>query len=457
MKLRWKMTALCGALMAVLVLGLAENMYAQLKNETYQVYWDALHDSLNRVNTAFLEEAERNCPEPMEETQRNVLLRYLFQSIAPGKATLLVDGKLIYGAATRMPDDEMELRPGEECGIWEGNTLIVGKAGKFSQGGIYELYLMEDLSQVAGHIQTLYHRLLKNAALCLALGLVVLALIIRMALKPLGKLQQAAAQIADGAYGQRVSIRRKDEVGLLAADFNRMAQAVQTRIDDLTEQNARQQRFLRAVTHEFKTPMTSLMLNVESLQTLRLPESQQQEILSGMDDQLQLLESLVQKLLKLLTLGQAPQCVPVDKKKLAERTEHLAGAELERWGVSLEVETDDREILGDEELLCSALRNLLENAARASKPGDTVYLRLLGSTLEVEDSGVGIPPEKIPKLTEPFYTADPSRSKQTGGFGLGLTLVKTIVEALNGTLEIKSMPNQGTVVRILLPEGGNGE
>lgn len=252
-------------------------------------------------------------------------------------------------------------------------------------------------------------------------------------------------------------MKRKDEVGLLAADFNRMAQAVQTRIDDLTEQNARQQRFLRAVTHEFKTPMTSLMLNVENLQTLRLPETRQQEILSDMDDQLQLLENLVQKLLKLLTLGQAPRCVPVDKKKLAQRTENLSRAELDRWGVSLKVETDDQEILGDEELLCSALRNLLENAARASKSGDTVYLRLLGSTLEVEDSGVGIPPEKIAKLTEPFYTADPSRSKQKGGFGLGLTLVKTIAEALNGTLEIESTPGKGTVARIRLQEGGNGK
>ena len=298
---------------------------------------------------------------------------------------------------------------------------------------------------------------MKNAALCLAAGLLVLVLIIRIALKPLGKLQQAASQIAGGAYEQRVPMKRKDEVGLLAADFNRMAQAVQTRIDDLTEQNARQQRFLRAVTHEFKTPMTSLMLNVENLQTLRLPETRQQEILSDMDDQLQLLENLVQKLLKLLTLGQAPRCVPVDKKKLAQRTENLSRAELDRWGVSLKVETDDQEILGDVELLCSALRNLLENAARASKSGDTVYLRLLGSTLEVEDSGVGIPPEKIAKLTEPFYTADPSRSKQKGGFGLGLTLVKTIAEALNGTLEIESAPGKGTVARIRLQEGGNGK
>lgn len=457
MKLRWKMTALCGVLMAVLVLGLAENMYAQLKDETTQVYWDALYDTLNRVDKNFSEEAERNCPGPMEEARRNVLLRYLFQSIAPGEAVLLVDGKLVYGASNRMPDRDAELQPGGECGIWEKNWLIAGKAGELSQGGIYEIYLLEDLTQVAGQMQSLYYRLLKNAALCLAAGLLVLVLIIRIALKPLGKLQQAASQIAGGAYEQRVPMKRKDEVGLLAADFNRMAQAVQTRIDDLTEQNARQQRFLRAVTHEFKTPMTSLMLNVENLQTLRLPETRQQEILSDMDDQLQLLENLVQKLLKLLTLGQAPRCVPVDKKKLAQRTENLSRAELNRWGVSLKVETDDQEILGDEELLCAALRNLLENAARASKPGDTVYLRLLGSTLEVEDSGVGIPPEKIAKLTEPFYTADPSRSKQKGGFGLGLTLVKTIAEALNGTLEIESTPGKGTVARILLPEGGNGK
>lgn len=457
MKLRWKMTALCGVLMAVLVFGLAENMYVQLKSETCQLYWDSLRDTLMRVDSTFSEEAERNCQETMEKNKRNVLLRYLFQSIAPGEAILLVDGETVYGSALRMPDENIELRPGGECVYWKENCLIVGRAGELPQGSTYECYLLEDLNQVVGQMQTIYYGFLKNAALCLAAGLLVLVLIIRIALKPLGKLQQAASQIAGGAYEQRVPMKRKDEVGLLAADFNRMAQAVQTRIDDLTEQNARQQRFLRAVTHEFKTPMTSLMLNVENLQTLRLPETRQQEILSDMDDQLQLLENLVQKLLKLLTLGQAPRCVPVDKKKLAQRTENLSRAELDRWGVSLKVETDDQEILGDEELLCSALRNLLENAARASKSGDTVYLRLLGSTLEVEDSGVGIPPEKIAKLTEPFYTADPSRSKQKGGFGLGLTLVKTIAEALNGTLEIESAPGKGTVARIRLQEGGNGK
>ena len=108
--------------------------------------------------------------------------------------------------------------------------------------------------------------------------------------------------------------------------------------------------------------------------------------------------------------------------------------------------------MGDEDLLCSALCNLVENAAKASQAGSTVHLRLLGSTLEVEDQGVGIPAEAISKLTEPFYTADPSRSKQRGGFGLGLSLVKAIADAHGGTLEIESTLGMGTLARLRLPE-----
>ena len=155
MKLRWKMTALCGVLMAVLVFGLAENMYAQLKRETCQLYWDSLRGTLMRVDSTFSEEAERNCQETMEKNKRNVLLRYLFQSIAPGEAILLVDGETVYGSALRMPDEDIELRPGGECVCWKGNCLIVGRAGELPQGSTYECYLLEDLNQVVGQMQTL--------------------------------------------------------------------------------------------------------------------------------------------------------------------------------------------------------------------------------------------------------------------------------------------------------------
>ena len=456
MKLRWKITILCGLLLALLVLALSQVMYGQLRDRTYQVHMEALKAELQRVETTFTEQAERKLPGAQTPEQREVLLRRLFQQQVSGEAYLQLDGVLIYGSAGELIIDLAADAPSgvRNAGYGDSRTYV-GCVGTLSIDGkeaSYRIYLTEDLTQEADQMAQLYHGFLKNAALALVVGVMLLAWILARALKPLGTLQTTAARIADGAYGERAPVKRKDEVGLLAADFNRMAQAVQTHIDQLTEQNEAQQRFLRAVTHEFKTPMTSLQLNVETMRTVRLPEDRQAEILADVDGQLQFLEKLVQKLLKLLTLKETPQQAEIDKDALAERTRSLCRAALEKWGVRLEIQTDDVPLTGDEDLLCSALCNLVENAAKASQPGDTVHLRLLGNTMEVEDQGVGIPPEAISRLTEPFYTADPSRSKQRGGFGLGLSLVKAIADAHGGTLEIESTLGKGTLARLRLPE-----
>lgn len=456
MKLRWKMTILCGLLLALLVWVLSQVMYDQMRDQTYQVHMEALKAELQRVETTFTEQAERKLPGAKTPEQREVLLRRLFQQQVSGEAYLQLDGALIYGSAGKLI---LGLAADAPSGVrhagYGGSRTYAGCVGTLSIDGkeaSYRIYLTEDLTQETDQMAQLYHNFLKNAAITLVVGVMLLAWILSRALKPLGTLQTTAARIADGAYGERAPVKRKDEVGLLAADFNRMAQAVQTHIDQLTEQNQAQQRFLRAVTHEFKTPMTSLQLNVETMRTVRLPEDRQAEILADVDDQLQFLEKLVQKLLKLLALKEMPQQTEIDKGALAERTRSLCRGALEKWSVSLEIERDDAPLVGDEDLLCSALCNLVENAAKASQPGDTVLLRLLGNTMEVEDQGVGISPEAIPKLTEPFYTADPSRSKQRGGFGLGLSLVKAIADAHGGRLEIESTLGKGTLARLRLPE-----
>ena len=95
--------------------------------------------------------------------------------------------------------------------------------------------------------------------------------------------------------------------------------------------------------------------------------------------------------------------------------------------------------------------NMVDNAAKASKPGGTVYITAHGRFLEVADQGIGIPPEALPHVTEAFYMADPSRSKAQGGVGLGLSLVREILDAHGAAMEIESVPGGGTTVRIKFP------
>ena len=450
MKLRWKLAGLCAAVMAVLSLGLAKTMYAQVLRQTWNVHESALEQQSKQIRTSFEEQGEKICAQLPDSPGREILLRDLFQSLVTGPAVLRLDGKTVYDSTNQI-FPASDTREGSWGSLESTCDYIRAACGSsLDSGPTYELYLLENFRGTYSRMEALYQGFLQSAASTLVAGVAVLVLILWRSLRPLGQLQQAAARIADGAYDQRARVKRKDEVGLLAGDFNRMAQAVQTHIEELTEQNRRQQQFLRAVTHEFKTPMTSLLLNVETLETMALPEPERQDILSDMDRQLTYLEALVQKLLKLLTLGQAPSREAVEKAWLVEQIQALCGGIAQQRGVSLELERDEEPLLGDGELLCAALRNLTENAIHASPPGSTVTLRLLGQTLEVEDRGCGIPEALIPRLTEPFYTVDPSRSKGQGGVGLGLSLVKAMMDAQGGELQIESTPGQGTIVRLLL-------
>lgn len=112
-------------------------------------------------------------------------------------------------------------------------------------------------------------------------------------------------------------------------------------------------------------------------------------------------------------------------------------------------------VAGDAELLLDLLCNLVQNAVRAAAPGSPVVLYCSQSgdavTLTVADTGCGIPPEELPRITEPFYMVDKSRARRQGGSGLGLALCRRIAAAHGSALQIESEPGKGTRVSVTLP------
>lgn len=133
----------------------------------------------------------------------------------------------------------------------------------------------------------------------------------------------------------------------------------------------------------------------------------------------------------------------------------LTAGAMEKYGTTLETSCQADTLPMDLDLLSSALVNLVENSAKASRPGQKIFLRATGSVLEVQDRGRGIAPKDLSRVTEPFYMGDPSRSKVHGGFGLGLALVKEIAAVHHARLEIESTLGQGTTVRLIFEESGN--
>ena len=204
------------------------------------------------------------------------------------------------------------------------------------------------------------------------------------------------------------------------------------------------------MTHEFKTPLTALLLNADSLQNTYMEEDEQIAALSRIKHQANWLERLVQKLLKLITLSEEPKKEPVSVPLLLESVRESMLDTLAARGVSLEADCRVEKLELDADLMQSVLINLIDNASKASKEGQTVTVTADAEGFAVSDSGCGIPQEDIDRITEPFYMVDRSRSKKLGGVGLGLALVNEIVKAHNGRLLIESEVGKGTTVRVLL-------
>lgn len=306
----------------------------------------------------------------------------------------------------------------------------------------YVVYLVMDVSSSYAQVHDTY---IVSAAMLLLSALIVICVTVpsvRHALKPLGKLRNTAESIAKGGYHLRAKIESKDEVASLAFSFNGMADAVESRIDELTEESERRHMLLGALTHELKTPMTAIIGFADSMLKMPLTEEQKQHSLQQILCAGQRTERITQKLMTLLSLDQEDRLVRVSFS-LAAFSEELSCL------YTAKVRFDaEGELYGDRDLLFSLTQNLINNALNAA--ATEVQVSMSPEMIRVSDDGRGIPPEHIARLTEPFYRVDKARSRKHGGAGLGLALCQTIAEAHGGRLAIESIVGTGTTMTVYI-------
>lgn len=460
MKLRKKVSLLC-SLVLVLAVGICSTILIdragnKILNLTYanaQQKQQALVTAFTNMLTYYHDELDSSV------TSRS-LMKYCFSQVADAEAVLKVDRETLCSSLSIDPGEYLTpVSPSqpEHCVIQaDGRRLLIAGSTVllYRQQNSPEclVYLVQDITSVYDQIHSLIRQFAVIGAIFIGLGVSLIALLVRRSLLPLQKLQIAASHIAAGNYAERAAVSSADEVGALAKDFNTMAASVEQRIGELTETAERQRLFISGVTHEFKTPLTALLLNVDSLQNTCMREDEQAETLDRISQQSRWLEQLVQKLLKLITLNQLPALKPVSVPPLLDRVRENTEASLSARGITLETCCMVDRLNLDADLMQSVLVNLVDNAAKASSAGQTVMLSASPEGFTVQDRGCGIPQDEINRITEPFYMVDRSRSKKTGGMGLGLALVKEIVAAHGGTLEIKSDVGAGTTARVLLKQ-----
>lgn len=459
MKLWQKTSLVCIAVLLFIVSACSAVLLIHSKNSILELTYSYARDKQKSLASSFSEMAGYYIAENDSRTVENSLVNYCFSRFADSSSVLMRGDETLYSGVSVNPRAFLPLSENEysmkiaEREIDGRNVLIAGSLVAVRNTS-YAVYVVEDISTTYNSIVSLAWTFAAVSLAGILLGAGCIALIMRRSTRPLTALAKTARQIAGGDYSMRADVHTGDEIGALAGDFNLMAEAVEARIAELTETAERQRLFIGGVTHEFKTPLTALLLHARMLRRANMMEEERDNSLAHIESQCAWLERLVQTLLKLITLEQAILVENVSVAALFEWVRQSTQQALADKGVALIMRCDADTLPMNADLMQSLLINLVDNAAKAydaDAQNKTVTLSCYGNVLEVKDFGRGIPKESMERIFEPFYMVDKSRSKKAGGSGLGLALVKQIADAHGARLEVESTLGSGTAVRVVFP------
>lgn len=331
------------------------------------------------------------------------------------------------------------------------HILIMGKQFTSLGEGVYDLVLVRDISQIYDDIQDQVWMLLIVYVGVTALAINTIFWVTKRLLRPLNELQWTATLISEGDFRRRVQVRTNDEVGKVAEVFNQMADRVERQVEELEEVSERRKQLLGSLTHELKTPMTSIIGYSDTLLHVKISKEQQKRALEYINAECKRLERLSGKMMSLVGMydNETIHFEEYPVQELLNRVEALERYHVAENKMQLVMTCAMGAVLMDVDLMESLLVNLIDNAIKASREGDTIDVLAVNNRITVRDWGKGIPPEEIPKITEAFYMVDKSRSRKVGGIGLGLALCKKIAELHYGHLEIESWLDAGTSISMV--------
>ncbi|MCC8301535.1 sensor histidine kinase [Bacillus sp. ICE1] len=292
----------------------------------------------------------------------------------------------------------------------------------------------------------------------LVIGLFVFLPVIRLTLKPLSRIVRLMGDIHAGSLDKRLPIdKRQAEIESLGISINQMLERIETSFQAEKEAKERIRQFLSDASHELRTPLTSIHGCIEILMRGAAEKPEQKEkALQSMYAESAKANKLIEDLLFLAKIDRVPS-FEMKKGALGDVIlEMEAQLKLLARNRKLEFFVDQKiEAVFDKDKMKQVILNLFYNAVQHTDEDTGVITVSLqkdgGIMLMIADNGTGIAPEHVPHLFDRFYRAETSRSRQSGGAGLGLAITKTIIDSHNGTIEVKSEQGKGSVFIIRLP------
>jgi len=308
----------------------------------------------------------------------------------------------------------------------------------------------DDVRRVLAHTRDI---LMLLAPVVLLIGLGGGWMLSGTALRPIGRIIEIADRVTVDNVRERIPERDvDDELGRLIQTLNRTADRLESSIE-------RMKQFSWNVAHELQTPLT--ILRGEAELSLGRPQTaeQAQELATTFLEEIVRLSGIVDDLMTLAKADAGAVILDLKPVHLAEMIEDLRDdASILADGKGLRVEllqNDSVTVLGDVARLRRLFRSLLSNAVRYTDAGGTLRLRSWRDgglvRVSIQDTGIGIPPESLGRVFDRFYRADPARSRDSGGSGLGLSLARWIAEAHGGTIAVESQIGRGSTFTVSLP------
>lgn len=284
-------------------------------------------------------------------------------------------------------------------------------------------------------------------------GLLVFALFTYVIYLPIQKLKKAADAYAQGDFSATADVHSNDEIGYLAASINYMATELHTLEDD-------QKKFISNVSHDFRSPLTSIKGYVEAMLDGTIPVEMQEKYLNIILFETERLNKLTQSLLELNKFGSRGIMLDVsafDINQTIKTTVQTFEGVCAKKQLSFDLTLTGKQLMvrADYGKIQQILYNLIDNAVKFSHDNATIYIETTTKNekvfVSVKDTGIGIPKDSLNKIWERFYKSDLSRGKDKKGTGLGLSIVKEIINAHNENINCISTEGVGTEFIFTLP------
>ncbi|WP_405937008.1 MtrAB system histidine kinase MtrB [Streptomyces sp. NBC_00726] len=347
-----------------------------------------------------------------------------------------------------------------EDGQESQSGLVVGKRLYDIDRDPYQLYYVFPLTQEEKSL-TLVKGTLATAGLFVVVLLGAIAwFVVRQVVTPVRMAAGIAERLSAGRLQERMKVTGEDDIARLGEAFNKMAQSLQLKIQQLEELSRMQRRFVSDVSHELRTPLTTVRMAADVIHEARVdfdPVTARSAELLG--DQLDRFESLLSDLLEISRFdagAAALEAEPIDLRQVVRRV--IGGAEplAERKGTRIRVVGDEQPVIAeaDARRVERVLRNLVVNAVEHGEGRDVVVrMGAAGGAVAVavRDYGVGLKPGEATRVFNRFWRADPARARTTGGTGLGLSIAVEDARLHGGWLQAWGEPGGGSQFRLTLP------